>query len=130
MGKRISLAGWWQIKFDEKEQGKKLGWASNPPKDCQEINVPSCWNEVFPDYSSYEGTAWYFKEVFFQPDDLQERVILYFEGVNYRCEVFVNGVPIGNHEGGFTSFSVSITQAIRPGVINLLAIRVNSRPAV
>jgi beta-glucuronidase len=91
MVKRISLAGWWQIKFDEKEQGEQLGWASVPPQDCRKINVPSCWNEVFPDYFNYEGTAWYFKQVFFPPGDLDERVMLCFEGVNYRCQVFVNG---------------------------------------
>jgi beta-glucuronidase len=127
MRKRISLAGWWQIKFDEAEQGKRLGWASAPPKDCRRINLPSCWNEVFPEYFSYEGTAWYFREVFLQPRDLDERVILCFEGVNYRCEVFINGQLVGMHEGGFTSFSFPATQKLLPGVPNLIAIRVNGK---
>jgi beta-glucuronidase len=127
MVKRISLAGWWQIKFDEKEQGEQLGWASIPPQDCRKINVPSCWNEVFPDYFNYEGTAWYFKQVFFQPGDLDERVMLCFEGVNYCCQVFVNGQTVGMHEGGFTAFSFPIAQALQPEAINLLAIKVNSQ---
>ncbi len=127
MRKRISLAGWWQIRFDEAEQGKRLGWAGVPPKDCRQINLPSCWNEVFPEYFSYEGTAWYFREVFLQPQDLDERVMLCFEGVNYRCEVFINGQLVGMHEGGFTAFSFPATQKLLPGVPNLIAIRVNGK---
>ncbi|MGA2503190.1 MAG: glycoside hydrolase family 2 TIM barrel-domain containing protein [Anaerolineales bacterium] len=127
MNKKISLAGWWQIKFDEEDNGEQLGWANTPPKDCREINIPSCWNEVFPEYFSYDGTAWYFKEVLFQPQELDERAVLCFEGVNYRCEIYINGQPVGMHEGGFTSFSIPITHALRSGSVNLLAIRVNSK---
>jgi beta-glucuronidase len=125
MRKQISLSGWWQITFDEKDQGNQLGWANNPPKDPQDINIPSCWNEVFPDRFSFDGTAWYFKAILLQPEDLDKRVVLCFEGVNYRCEIFINGQPVGTHEGGFTAFSIPITEALRPGTINLLAIRVN-----
>ncbi|MCX6083253.1 MAG: 6-phosphogluconolactonase [Chloroflexi bacterium] len=127
MIKRINLAGWWKIKFDENEQGEQSGWAATAPKDCRQINLPSCWNEVFPDHFSYEGTAWYFKEHFFRFEDLNERMMLCFEGVNYRCEIFINGQAVGTHEGGFTAFSIPITQALRPGVVNFLAIKVNSK---
>ena len=126
MSKRVNLGGWWQIKFDDLEQGDQLGWAATIPDDCRQINLPSCWNEVFPEYYSYEGTAWYFKELLFQPADLDERVLLCFEGVNYRCQVFINGQQVGQHEGGFTAFSFPVTQALKEGVVNLLAIRVNS----
>ena len=127
MRKQISLCGWWQITFDEKDQGNQLGWAKNPPRDSQEINIPSCWNEVFPDRFSFDGTAWYFKAILLQPEDLDKRVVLCFEGVNYRCEIFINGVSVGTHEGGFTAFSIPITEALRPGTTNLLAVRVNSK---
>ncbi len=127
MAKRINLDGWWQIKFDGEEQGERLGWMNILPEDCRQINLPSCWNEVFPDHFYYEGTAWYFKEVFFQPGELSERVVLCFEGVNYRCEVFVNGQFAGKHEGGFTAFSIPVTHLLRPGAANLLAIKVNSK---
>ncbi|MBP1692604.1 MAG: Beta-glucuronidase [Chloroflexi bacterium] len=123
---RISLGGWWQIKFDQEDQGDRLGWASKPPEDCRQINIPSCWNEVFPDYFSYEGTAWYFKELLYQPASLDERVLLCFEGVNYRCQVFINGQQVGEHHGGFTAFSFPVNQALKLGEVNLFAIRVNN----
>jgi beta-galactosidase/beta-glucuronidase len=56
----IDLTGWWQIKFDARDEGTQLGWAQQPPADSAPINVPSCWNNVFPDHHTYNETAWYF----------------------------------------------------------------------
>ncbi len=80
MLKRINLSGWWKISFDKDEQGEQMGWAQLPPKDCLEINLPSCWNEVFPDYFNYEGTAWYFKEIFFAPSNPDEGAVVFRGG--------------------------------------------------
>lgn len=124
---QISLSGWWQFKFDDVNIGLEKGWASNPPDDCLQINLPSCWNEVFPHYATYDGTAWYFREVRLQSENPDQRMTLCFEGVNYRCEVFINGQKVGQHEGGFTHFSFDITHAIRGDALNLLAIRVNAQ---
>lgn len=125
MIKCINLAGWWQIKLDESDQGAASHWPVQPPPHCWMINLPSCWNNVFPDYQAYDGTAWYFRELYLQPDDLAGRVTLCFEGVNYRCEVFVNGESVGAHEGGFTPFAFEVTRVIRSGEINRLAVKVN-----
>jgi 6-phosphogluconolactonase/glucosamine-6-phosphate isomerase/deaminase len=125
MLKRIDLNGWWKIKFDEDNQGTELGWPVKQPEGCLDIHVPSCWNEVFPEYHSYDGTAWYFKEIYVAPQELFERVTLCFEGVNYCCDVFLNGKQVGAHEGGFTFFDFDVSQFLQSGVVNLLVIRVN-----
>lgn len=122
---RVDLTGWWYVQFDERDEGVDLGWAAERPEGCRRINVPSCWNEVFPEYHAYDGTAWYFKEIALPPQELAERATLCFEGVNYRCEVFVNGESVGTHEGGFTCFSFDVTRVLRPGEVNLLAVKVN-----
>ena len=122
---RIDLTGWWHIKFDERDEGDALGWGAKQPEGCRAINVPSCWNEVFPDRHAYDGTAWYSKEIRPRPEGLSDRVTLCFEGVNYRCEVFVNGESVGIHEGGFTGFSFDVTHVLRPGEVNWLAVKVN-----
>lgn len=48
---------------------------------------------------------------------------LNFEAVDYRCEVFVNGKPVGTHVGGNDPFSCDISEAIREGE-NELIVRV------
>ncbi len=54
-------------------------------------------------------------------------VLLKFGAVDYFCEVFINGVSIGTHEGGYTPFSFEITSAIHAGA-NELIIRVVDPP--
>jgi beta-galactosidase len=51
------------------------------------------------------------------------RTLLNFEAVDYRCEVFVNGRPVGTHQGGHTPFSLDVTDVVRQGS-NELVVRV------
>lgn len=48
------------------------------------------------------------------------RVLLNFEAVDYRCEVFVNGQSVGTHQGGHTPFSFDVTTALRADENELL----------
>ena len=122
----INLSGLWDIKFDESDIGKKKCWVSQKPDGCQKINVPSCWNEVFPDRYYYDKTAWYFKEIYLNNQHAGQRAVLCFEGVNYYCDVYVNGKKVGSHEGGFTFFSFDITNALHWGAVNSITVRVNA----
>lgn len=51
------------------------------------------------------------------------RQLLHFEAVDYRCQVWVNGKPIGEHVGGNLPFSFDITNAVQNGS-NELIVRV------
>jgi beta-galactosidase/beta-glucuronidase len=44
-----------------------------------------------------------------------QRLLLHFEAVDWRAEVFVNGKPVGRHEGGYDPFAFDITDALKPG---------------
>ena len=49
------------------------------------------------------------------------RQILRFEGVDYRAQVFVNGIEAGvPHEGAFSGFSYDITDLVREGANDLM----------
>lgn len=43
------------------------------------------------------------------------RLLLHFGAVDQRCHVRVNGKEAGSHEGGFTAFSMDVTELIREG---------------
>ncbi len=47
--------------------------------------------------------------------DLGKRALLHFGAVDQICEVFVGGVSVGTHDGGYVPFTVEITEAIRAG---------------
>ncbi|MDO8836931.1 MAG: glycoside hydrolase family 2 TIM barrel-domain containing protein, partial [Vicinamibacterales bacterium] len=67
--------------------------------------------------------ALWYRRAFAAEPAAGRRTLLNFEAVDYRCEVFVNGRPVGTHQGGHTPFSFDVTDTIRPGD-NELIVRV------
>ena len=53
----------------------------------------------------------------------KDRVLLHFGGVDQQCKVWVNGHFAGAHEGGYTAFSLDITEYLTEGE-NELRLRV------
>ncbi|MGC3989750.1 MAG: glycoside hydrolase family 2 TIM barrel-domain containing protein [Chthoniobacteraceae bacterium] len=73
----------------------------------------------------YVGYGWYRKTLDLPASLKGKRLFLEFDGVFQVAEVFVNGTPVGRHEGGYTGFSFDITSAARSGA-NTIAVRVNN----
>ena len=42
-----------------------------------------------------------------------KKVLLHFGAVDWKCDVTVNGVPVGSHSGGYDPFSFDITTALK-----------------
>ena len=49
------------------------------------------------------------------------RTVLHFGAVDSDCDVFWNGIPVGNHIGGFTAFEIDVTEWAKEGE-NTLAV--------
>ena len=60
-----------------------------------------------------EDTLYYRKKFTFTKTN--DRVLLHFGAVDYKCEVTVNGVCFGTHTGGYFPFEVDITKAVKDG---------------
>lgn len=74
----------------------------------------------------YTGYGWY-RKALDVPETLRgRRLFLEFDGVFQVAEIFVNGRKVGEHRGGYTGFSVEITDAVRFGAANELTVRVNN----
>lgn len=57
--------------------------------------------------------VWYRRDIEMDPSSLKDqRAILHFEGVDYKASVFVDGRFQGEHQGGYTRFSLDITDAL------------------
>ena len=55
----------------------------------------------------------------------RERQVLCFDAVDYRCQVYLNGVCLGTHEGFFEAFEFDVTGIARR-VGNVLLVRVEN----
>jgi beta-galactosidase/beta-glucuronidase len=99
--------------------------AANPNEWKQEILVPFALETPLSGVGRRlepNEVIWYHKE--FSLKSLPKgRLLLNFEGVDYKCLVWVNGVMVGDHVGGNLPFSFDVTDPVRKGK-NTLELRV------
>ncbi len=73
----------------------------------------------------YTGDGWYRKAFVLPELKPDRRLSLEFEGAFQDARVYVNGIELAHHRGGYTGFPVDITRALRPGR-NVVAVKVNN----
>jgi beta-galactosidase len=79
------------------------------------------------DIRSFSNISWY-RRHFSPPVEYRgRRFFLEFQGASPVTEVFVNGTLTGAHRGAYTPFSFDITERVRFGADNVIAVRVDSR---
>ncbi|MBN2347473.1 MAG: beta galactosidase jelly roll domain-containing protein [Bacteroidales bacterium] len=124
--------------FDTKENpGKGAYFLNAKPENKSElveydfdksetIKVPGDWNSQYEKLFYYEGTIWYKKSFDYNKSNNENRVFLYFEAVNYKAEVYLNGKKIGTHIGGFTPFNFEVTSLLKEKD-NFLILKVDNK---
>ncbi len=90
------------------------------------LRVPGDWNSQDDKLLYYEGTIWYRRNFDYTPADASNRLFIYFGAVNYRAEVYLNGIKLGTHKGGFTPFNFEVTGIVKPKN-NYLVVKVDNR---
>ncbi len=132
----VSLNGTWHVIIDPYETGLQYRYYENrKPQDKQDLveydfdasgtlNVPGDWNSQRESLLFYEGSVWYERSFSYHRSELA-RSFLYFGAANYQARVYLNGKPIGEHQGGFTPFNFEITNDLRDGD-NFVVVEVNN----
>jgi hypothetical protein len=119
----ISLNGKWEVVFDPADSGKTRKYFKSFPAG-KPIQVPGVWEQVKP---GYDGVGWYHRSFTVRPEWKGKVLRLRFNAVNYFAEVWLNGIYVGSHEGGYTPFVLDISRAARAGD-NDLVVRVVDPP--
>ena len=104
-----SLNGEWGFALDPVKVGEDGKWFSVdfPSTQFDKVNVPHSFS-VDPRYMFYTGTAWYLK-TFNAVRVGGNHIFLKFDAVFYKSKIWLNGVLVGAHEGGYTPFEIDIT---------------------
>lgn len=89
----------------------------------QDVNLPHSWNgedavDLSPGYR--RSISWYKKTLDFTSLSSDKRYFLYFEGVNIKSSVFINGELAGDHIGGYLGFEVEMTAYLKEGLNEVL----------
>ncbi|NGO09397.1 glycoside hydrolase family 2 [Streptomyces sp. HC44] len=108
-----NLNGRWQFAAAEAGERPPVG------KDLKErILVPYPVESQLSGIERHEDRMWY-RRTFSVPSDWKigsgKRLQLNFGAVDWQSEVYVNGVKVAEHKGGYDKFSADITDALKPG---------------
>lgn len=111
-----NLNGSWEFEFDFGQSGKERG-ILHRSKFSKEILVPFCPESELSgiNYKDFINACWY-RRKFTIPNEWKDgRILLNFEAVDYLSEIWINGNPAGSHKGGYTPFSIDITEHLIDG---------------
>ena len=134
----VLLNGKWNAIVDLYSRGEPMKFPLNrkPEKKTEfleyafdgglRLDVPGDFNSQLPELKYYEGNVWYQRH-FNTHRAKGHRHYLYFAGVSYEAKVWLNGVKVGVHEGGFTPFQFDITDQLADGENDLVVLVNNSR---
>ncbi len=118
----------WQFTFSSEKDdfSGKESKADSTNGQWQSVGLPHSFSlPYYRSESFYTGYGWYKKSLNIDEKWLNQTLTLEFDGVFQVAEIYLNGKKVGKHSGGYTGFTVDISDAAKAGE-NLLAVRVNN----
>ena len=117
----LLLNGLWDFRFDEENSGLKSNWNQGFKKEY-DIKVPFSYLTVESQINIQKrvDVIWY-QRIFSKNSNLNH--LLHLEGSDDYTMVWVNGIFIGDHRGGYDRISFDISHALKQED-NLIVIRV------
>ncbi|MEQ2457534.1 discoidin domain-containing protein, partial [Flavonifractor hominis] len=120
-----SLNGAWSYHWMGSDQSDL---SQSDAADWEEVTVPHCWNadDGADGGNNYKrGAGWYSRTVDITAEQLAGRVFFECLGASQQADVYVNGVHVGNHKGGYTAFRYDITPQLKQGE-NRITVKVDN----
>ncbi|MCX6397962.1 MAG: hypothetical protein NTV23_15850 [Propionibacteriales bacterium] len=102
----VNLNGRWEYAFGAAEQPEVWDGEIVVPFS-PECELSGVGRQLQPD-----GWLWYRRSGITAPAG--DRVLLHFGAVDQTCTVWVNGVEVGSHTGGYLPFTFDITEQLGP----------------
>ena len=99
------------------------------PERWNWVNIPHTWNDIDGQDGGndlYRGTAFYAKELEKMDLPKADRYFLEIQGANSSAIVYVNGKKLANHDGGYSTWRVDITDVLEDK--NLFVFEVDNSP--
>ncbi len=110
----INLNGEWDFKIDFEMSGEEKGYYACDGFE-QKITVPFCPESELSGINNkdFMPCVWYRRNIEIPDEYAEKEAILHFGAVDYHAIVYVNGKKAAEHRGGYTPFSVNITEHLK-----------------
>ncbi|GIN72262.1 beta-glucuronidase [Bacillus sp. J14TS2] len=121
----VNLNGTWKFSFDDQNIGEKGSWYEKPSFST-EIQVPFTYETKASGIGEekFHPYIWYQRTFEIPKEEIGKRTILRFQASDYLTKVWVNGIFIGQHKGGYAAFSFDISNVIDNTKENELVVKV------
>lgn len=125
---QLDLSSVWKFRLDPDDIGREERWfeVEFDDSDWYDHPVPGTWNIQKPEWLDYVGVGWY-RRKFTVPASMTgkfNRIVL--DGVAFVGHAYLNGKFIGSHSGGYTQWSLDITDSLFYDKENTLAVRIDT----
>ena len=82
-----------------------------------------------PSSSTYQwvGDCWYRRRLTLGPEVRDRRVLIQFEAGMNVAEVWLDGTSLGRYLGGYTPFTVDVSELVVPNQEHVLAVHLDNR---
>lgn len=121
----INLNKGWRFIREDEERSRMAGHLDG---HWEVVSIPHTWNAIdgANGFDYYKGACWYRKEIVLDRAYEGKRVFVEFNGSNSVTDAHLNGEHLGQHRGGYSTFRFDITDLVKFGESNLLAVKVDN----
>ncbi|MEP6730924.1 MAG: sugar-binding domain-containing protein [bacterium] len=123
-----NLNGSWRFRFDSSNVGERAGWFSAPLAKPRAILVPFSWGAPASGVPDSADIGWYERTIQVPSSWKNRRVFLVVGASDWRTSAWLDGAKLGDHQGGYTPFSMEITRLVKSGASQRLTMRVDDSP--
>ncbi|WP_084464230.1 glycoside hydrolase family 2 protein [Microtetraspora fusca] len=111
----MSLNGEWEFEIDQADSGLERGLRDRALNG--RIIVPFAPESTLSGIgiTDFLEAVWYRRTVTLPAGWVGRRVLLHFQAVDHDTTVWVNGVEVARHRGGFTPFTADLGGVVEPG---------------
>jgi Glycosyl hydrolases family 2, sugar binding domain/Glycosyl hydrolases family 2, TIM barrel domain/Glycosyl hydrolases family 2 len=125
----LNLNGPWTFRFDPEGVGERERWFdAHPDAFPRSILVPFPWGSPLSGVADEADVAWYAREIRVPEAWTGKRVFLVVGASDWRTRGWLDGRPLGDHQGGYTPFAFELTALVTPGRSQRLVLRVDDTP--
>lgn len=120
----VNLNGEWEFMFDDTNSGEKEKWYLNTTFS-KTINVPFTYESEASGIGEkvFHPIIWY-KRTITNINRDNKRTILHFQASDFTTKVWVDGVFAGKHDGGYSAFSMDITNKLDESSEHTIVVKV------
>ena len=125
----MSLDGVWDFALDHGDPAAPSLDPAQPLPGAETAAVPASFNDQKPDraWRDHYGWVFYQRRITLPRACAGQRAVLRFGAVTHQAKVWLDGVLIAEHRGGFLPFEVDLTGRLAPGASGLLTVAADNR---